>query len=136
EDLGGGQFRTVDAVKRYSRLDQYMMGLIPASQVPTFFYVENPTSNKQRADAPQIGVSFTGTRRDVLVNDVIAVNGTRDPSSDAAPHTFRQAFILVVSSGRSTDATQVQKLDRIRSQWETYFGTATEGRMSGNTRLR
>ena len=42
EDLGGGQFRTVDAVKRYSRLDQYMMGLIRPSSVPTFFYVESP----------------------------------------------------------------------------------------------
>src|SRR5262249_2910964 len=29
EDQGGGQFRTVDAVKRYSRLDQYMMGAVP-----------------------------------------------------------------------------------------------------------
>jgi predicted small secreted protein len=136
EDQGGGQFRTVDAVKRYSRLDQYMMGLIPASQVPTFFYVESPNSNKVRGDAPSIGVSFTGTRRDVLIDDVIAVNGARVPGSDTAPHTFRQAFIFVISAGRTTDAAQVQKLDRIRSQWEAFFGTATEGRMSGNTRLR
>jgi len=136
EDQGGGQFRTVDAVKRYSRLDQYMMGLIPASQVPPFFYVESPVSSHQRADAPQINVSFTGTRRDVLIDDVIAVQGARTPAFDTAPHTFRQAFIFVVSSGHATDASQVQKLDRIRSQWETFFGTATEGRMGGNTRLR
>ena len=32
EDLGGGSFRTVDAVRRYSRLDQYAMGLIPAGR--------------------------------------------------------------------------------------------------------
>jgi hypothetical protein len=136
EDQGGGQFRTVDAVKRYSRLDQYMMGLIPPSQVPTFFYVENPSSNKQRGDAPQINQSFTGTRRDVLIDDVIAINGARSPASDVAPHTFRQAFIYVVSNGRTADSALVAKLDRIRSQWETFFGTATEGRMSGNTRLR
>ena len=136
EDQGGGQFRTVDAVKRYSRLDQYMMGLIPASQVPTFFYVENPSSNKQRGDAPQVNISFTGTRRDVLIDDVIAINGARSPTSDVAPHTFRQAFIYIVSNGRTADSALVAKLDRIRSQWETFFGTATEGRMSGNTRLR
>jgi hypothetical protein len=136
EDQGGGQFRTVDAVKRYSRLDQYMMGLIPPSQVPTFFYVENPSSNKQRGDAPQINQSFTGTRRDVLIDDVIAINGARSPASDVAPHTFRQAFIYIVSNGRTADSALVAKLDRIRSQWETFFGTATEGRMSGNTRLR
>jgi len=136
EDQGGGQFRTVDAVKRYSRLDQYMMGLIPPSQVPTFFYVESPSSNKQRGDAPQINQSFTGTRRDVLIDDVIAINGARVPASDVAPHTFRQAFIYIVSNGRTADSALVAKLDRIRSQWETFFGTATEGRMSGNTRLR
>ena len=44
EDQGGGPFRTTAAVKRFSRLDQYAMGLVSASQVPTFFYVENPTN--------------------------------------------------------------------------------------------
>jgi hypothetical protein len=136
EDLSGGQFRTVDAVKRYSRLDQYLMGAIPPSQVPSFFYVENPNSTKVKSDAPQIGVSFSGTRRDVLVDDVIAVNGARSPSSLDSPKVFRQAFIYIVSQGRTTDSGQVAKLDRIRSQWETFFGQATENKMSSNTRLR
>ena len=105
DDLGGGQFKTSDAVKRYSRLDQYAMGLVPASAVPTFFYVENPVSTKARADAPEIGVSFSGTRRDVLINDVIAIHGARSPSSDTAPKTFHQGFVYIVSNGRSLDST-------------------------------
>ena len=136
EDLGGGQFRTVDAVRRYSRLDQYLMGLIPASQVPTFFYVEGPNSPRTRNDAPRIGETFTGTRRDVLVDDVIAIHGARDPSSNESSKTLRQAFILVVSNGRAVDGGQVQKLDRIRTQWETFFLQATENRMTANARLR
>ncbi len=44
EDLGGGSFRTVAAVRRYSLLDQYAMGLVPESQVPPFFYVQNPVN--------------------------------------------------------------------------------------------
>jgi hypothetical protein len=136
EDQGGGQFRTVDAVKRYSRLDQYLMGLIPPSQVPTFFYVENPNSTKARSDGPSIGVSFTGTRRDVLVEDIIAVNGLRVPSSADSPKVHRQAFIYIVSNGRSTDAAQVAKLERIRSQWVTFLQQGTEGRMTADTRLR
>ena len=135
EDQGGGQFRTVDAVKRYSRLDQYLMGAIPPSQVPTFFYVESPVSSKLPASAPQIGVSFTGTRRDVLVDDVIAIHGPRSPSSADSSKTFRQAFIYIVSAGRTLDSGQVSKLDRIRTQWETFFGQATESKMSANTRL-
>jgi hypothetical protein len=136
EDQGGGQFRTVDAVRRYSRLDQYIMGLIPPSDVPTFFYVESPVSTKVKTDGPSIGVSFTGTRRDVLVNDVIAVHGPRIPAAADSPKVQRQAFIYIVSSGRSTDAGQVAKLDRIRLQWEAFFLQATEGRMTANTRLR
>jgi hypothetical protein len=136
EDLGGGQFRTTDAVRRYSRLDQYIMGAIPPSQVPTFFYVESPVTNKQPSDAPSIGVSFTGTRRDVLIEDVTSVNGPRIPTAADAPKGVRQAFIYIVSNGRSLDQGQVTKLDRIRSQWEAFFSQATENRMSANTRLR
>ncbi len=136
EDQGGGQFRTVDAVKRYSRLDQYIMGAIPPGSVPTFFYVESPSSSKVKSDAPSIGVSFTGTHRDVLVDDVIAVNGPRTPSAADSSKIHRQAFIYIVSSGRSADSGQVAKLDRIRTQWEAFFGQATENRMTANTRLR
>src|SRR5262249_20792880 len=99
EDQGGGQFRTVDAVKRYSRLDQYIMGAIPPSQVPPFFYVESPNSTKLATDSPQIGVSFTGTRRDVLIDDVIAVNGSRSPSSGETSKVFLQACIQMVDTG-------------------------------------
>ena len=135
-DLGGGQFKTTDAVKRYSHLDQYAMGLIPASAVPSMFYVEAPDSTHAREDAPQTGVTFTGTRRDFLIDDVIAVNGQRSPSSGDAPKTHRQAFIYVVSSGRSADSGQVAKLDAIRKQWETFFAQATDGRMTVLTRLQ
>jgi hypothetical protein len=135
EDLGGGQFRTTDAVKRYSRLDQYAMGLIPPSLVPTFFYVESPSA-RERGSAPAIGVSFTGTRRDVLINDVVAIHGPRIPSSTDSAKTHRQAFIYVVSAGRTAEAGQITKLDRIRQQWETFFSQATEGRMTASTRLR
>lgn len=135
QDQGGGKFLTTDAVKRYSRLDQYLMGLVPPSLVPSFFYVESPDSTHTRADAPQIGVSFTGTRRDVLVADVIAVNGLRIPASADSSKIHRQAFIYIVTAGGSTDATQVAKLDKIRTQWEAFFLGATEGRMTANTRL-
>ena len=82
EDLGGGSFRTTAAVQRYSRLDQYAMGLVSASQVPTFFYVDNPTNvagGRQADSAPRVGVTFNGTRRDVLIEDIIAINGPRVP---------------------------------------------------------
>ena len=106
EDLGGGQFRTTDAVKRFSRLDQDMMGLVGPGSVPTFFYVESPNSPKTRSDAPSIGVSFTGTRRDVLIEDIIAVNGPRSPVGGPSPpgSTVRPSSTSSATAARWTTA--------------------------------
>jgi hypothetical protein len=139
EDLGGGSFRTTASVQRYSRLDQYAMGLVPESQVPPFFYVESPTNvspNRSASDAPRVGVTFNGTRRDVLIQDIIAVHGPRVPSAADSPRVHRQAFIYLVTAGRSQDAGQVDKVDRIRRQWETFFLQATDNRMRADTRLQ
>jgi hypothetical protein len=139
QDNGGGSFETVAAVERYSLLDQYAMGLIPASDVPPFFYVENPTNvtpPREAADAPRVGVRFNGTRRDVLIQDVIAIHGNRNPSSAQAPRVHRQAFLFVVGAGRTPGSAQVDKVDRIRREWESFFFSATNGRMRAQTNLQ
>jgi hypothetical protein len=139
EDLGGGAFRTVASVQRYSRLDQYAMGLIPESEVPTFFYVQNPVNvspSRDADDAPRVGVTFNGTRRDVLIQDIVAINGPRVPSSAESSRVHRQAFVFVVGAGRSASSADISKIDRIRREWEEFFQQATEGRMRAETRLR
>ncbi|HET9262637.1 MAG TPA: hypothetical protein VFO14_06310 [Vicinamibacterales bacterium] len=139
EDLGGGSFQTVAAVERYSLLDQYAMGLVPASEVPPFFYVENPVNSspsRDRDDPPQVGVRFNGTRRDVLIQDIIAEQGNRVPSSGSSPRVHRQAFVFVVGAGRTMDSAHVDKVDRIRREWETFFREATDRRMRAETALR
>jgi hypothetical protein len=139
EDLGGGSFRTTAAVERYSRLDQYAMGLLAESQVPPFFYVENPVNIDPPRDAesgPRVGVRFNGTRRDVLIQDIVAVEGPRVPAAAQSPRIHRQAFVYVVSAGRTPSAGQIDKADRIRRAWEPYFLRATDGRMQVDTRLQ
>jgi hypothetical protein len=139
EDLGGGSFRTVAAVQRYSRLDQYAMGLLSESQVTPFFYVDNPTNvtgDREASSAPRVGVTFNGTRRDVLLQDVIAVLGPRSPSAADSPRVHRQAFLFIVSNGKTPDSAQIAKVDRIRKAWETFFFQATDGRMQAITSLR
>jgi hypothetical protein len=139
EDLGGGSFRTVGAVQRYSRLDQYAMGLLSEFSVGEFFYVENPTnmsSNRTSESSPEIGVTFNGTRRDVLISDIVAILGRREPSAADSARVHRQAFVYLVSSGRTADAGQVSKLENIRRAWEAFFFQATERRMQAITTLR
>ena len=139
EALGGGAFRTVATVSRYSLLDQYAMGLVGPSQVPPFFYVEAPTNvvpDREREDSPDTGVTFNGTKREVRIEDVIDAMGRREPSSGSSPRTHRQAFVYVVSNGRTLVQAQVDKLDRIRREWASAFRTATNNRMTLETKLR
>ena len=65
-----------------------------------------------------------------------AAEGQRSPTSSDAPKVHRQAFLLLVSSGRSPDAAQIAKVDGIRRAWEPFFFQATEQRMTAITRLR
>lgn len=138
EDLGGGSFRTTAAVERYSALDQYAMGLRSTAEVPPVFYVENPvnvTGNRTKDSNPRVGVTFSGTRRSVLIQDVVDVLGPRSPDASAAPKLHRQAFIYVVGNGSSADPAAIAKIDRFRRAWEPFFQTATDGRMRVETRV-
>jgi hypothetical protein len=138
EALGGGAFRTVAAAQRYSRLDMYAMGLATPAEVSPFFYVDSPINvqpDRNRESAPRTGVTFNGTRRDVLLQDVIDVMGARQPTAAESPRQHRQAFVYILSRG-ATPGADVQKLDRIRREWPAFFQRATEGRMTVETSLR
>lgn len=139
EALGGGQFRTTATVQRYSRLDQYAMGLLSADQVPPFFYVESPVSvvpSRGPTSAPQTGVTFSGTRRDVLMADVVAAMGPRAPSAAESPKIWRQAWIYVVRRGTSAGQADVARINGWRTAWQAFFLEATEGRMRLEATLR
>ncbi|HET7293877.1 MAG TPA: hypothetical protein VFM88_15740 [Vicinamibacteria bacterium] len=133
---GGGTFRTVGSGLRYSPLDQYLMGLRRPDEVPPFFLVRNPTglSSTSPAQAPQTGVNFSGTRRDVAIAEVIAAMGSRNPGGSTRLPAFRQAF-LYVAVGGPADANAVAKLDAIRQQWPGQFQRSTDGRRAVETRL-
>ena len=138
QDLGNGSFRTVEAVARYSLLDQYAMGLVDKTQVPPFFYVESPTNvspARSASSSPAVGVTFSGTRRNVTIDDVVAIHGDRSPSAAASPRVYRQAFVYIVSAGGTVDAAAIQKIDRIRVAWDQFFSRATDSRMRAETRL-
>lgn len=73
-------------VRRYSPFDLYAMGLLAEAEVPRAFYVQGPSGASQdRESAPRTGVSFTGTRREVSVGDVVAAMGPRNPPAASAP---------------------------------------------------
>jgi hypothetical protein len=150
EDLGNGRFRTVAATFRYSPLDQYVMGLRPASEVPPSFVVANPTlpaslptgfpafcrdPRELPGCSPFVGLQFSGTRRNVTMDQFISALGPRSPAFEDAPKDFRLAFILVTSRGQAPRPSSLQKLEAFRTEWSLFFAEAVERRGTMNSDL-
>jgi hypothetical protein len=140
EDRGGGRFETVDFARRYSALDQYVMGLRAPEEVPPVFFVERaddfrPSRAYRASNAPEAGVSFTGVRREVRIEDVVAELGPRVPDHTRSPRLMRQAFVLV--SDAESPASEARRLAvaRIRSRFEQDYARATGGRGAVETTL-
>ena len=135
EDLGGGAFRTTSTSEKYSRLDQYAMGLASPAEVPGWFFVDAPISNRDRETGAIAGITFNGTRRDVLIEHVIEALGPRVPAATDAPRVHRQAFVFVRRTSAVLDPQDLARLARIREQFGPFFSRATDNRMTVRTTI-
>ena len=117
-------------------------GALPAfdSQILAQRFVDGadnfrPNRAFKSSSSPEAGISFTGLRRDVTIEDVVAAMGPRTPDATRAPRVLRQAFVLV--SDESAPATPVRRdaLARIRARFGPYYREATEGRGSADSTL-
>ena len=140
-DNSNGTFTSDEATERFSALDQYIMGLRSAAEVPSFFFINNPTNTGGRtsSSAPAIGVTVNGTRQNVTVNQIQTCEGSRSPSSGFTAvnqtTTWKQAFVLLIPEGTTAPSGDVTKIDTIRTAWVSYFNTGTDGRGSVDTTL-
>lgn len=137
-DQGGGRFETVDIARRFSALDQYAMGLRTEAEVPPFFFVDAPDDFRPNrpyrpSSSPEVGVRFTGFRRDLRIADVAAAMGPRVPA--LGPRIFRQAYVLVEDERAPATEARVQAADRIRRRFEAFFPLATDNRGQVETLL-
>ncbi|MGH9896753.1 MAG: hypothetical protein ACREA0_33080, partial [bacterium] len=134
-DNGNGTFATTGASEHYSALDQYLMGLRAPQEVEGTFLVKTAGITPDPARPPELGVTVFGSRENVTVDQIIAANGPRIPSSLVAPKNFNFAFVLVIPRNASPDPEQVAHLDRIRREWGPFFAQATGSRARAGTEL-
>lgn len=123
---------------RYSELDQYLMGLRPASDVSPFFFIRSPSPHVDPAEPPGTGpTQLRGTRVELTIDDVIAVEGERTPKFGEAPHMTREAFVLFVLEGTPQEQIEreVARIENVRRNWQRYFYEATGRRMRAITTL-
>jgi uncharacterized protein (TIGR03437 family) len=86
---------------------------------------------------PQSGISISGDRLDIGVNDVIAAEGRRTPDSTVAQRHYRFGFILVVAQGAldSLLTDSIQQVETYRQQFPAFFAKAATGNAAAETTL-
>lgn len=137
-DNGDGTFESLEAAARYSALDHYLMGIRSPRDVPPFFLIVPPDGYTRRSPSspPEVGAVVPGTPKVISLSQIAQVEGWRAPAYPQAPRLFRQAFILVVPRGETASVADLEKLDRLRQEWEVFFRIATGGRARISTRLK
>jgi len=135
-DNGNGTFTSVNLIDGYSRLDHYLMGLRPASDVPDTFVITNASAGgRTRETNPTPNVTATGTKQTVTMNQILQANGARNPASTTSQKSFRAAVVLLVKQGTQPSSTTLSKIARYRLTWESYFAQSTDFLGTINTGL-
>ena len=106
----------------YSYLDLYLMGLIAPSEVPDFFILRN--LQRQGVDANGHPI-FKADRTKVTINDVIAVEGPREPDVDHSQKLFNTGMVIVLRHGDKLPPDLVKNVEGIRERWIDYWSTTT-----------
>ena len=132
------RFETIAATQTYSELDQYLMGLLDASEVSAMFLVKDPTAARglgSRGRSPEVGVTFDGVRQEIRIEDIIAAAGERRPGFMASQKHFRHAFALVVEDIDSPDEDTIRLLEQLRRSWLAFVRVHLGNRTTVNTEL-
>lgn len=124
-DNGDGTFTTLSQRASYNLLDLYLMGLVPAREVPDKFYVALASGPEPDVAAPEFGVTFTGQRVDVTMDQILASLGTRRPSVENSPKNFNIGFILLAKDGQRASQTSIDKVNQFAEEIEGLFRRST-----------
>ena len=117
----------------YSYLDLYLMGLIAPSEVPDFFMLRNLSPAGRDANGHPV---FKADRTKISIQDVIAVEGPRQPDVDHAQKQFNTGIVVIVEHGKKPSRELLERADGIRKAWMDYFATATGHRASMTTMVK
>ena len=142
-DHGGGDFEAVKLDKyQFSDLDLYLMGLMPPEEVQPWFLIQDPhdcidSSKEDMSCADPDGFNFAadqyrikGTRVDIDIDDVIAVEGPRIPAFGEAPSEFNLSFLLIKRPEEVLCDEDLDVIEEVVERSLTQWVDQTRGRAS------
>lgn len=137
-DNGNGAFTTPsqNGAYSYSWHELYLMGLASTAEASQpWFYVANSNPPLGLAYNPPLGRIYSGTRKDVTLQQVLDAMGPRIPSVETSPKTFTVLFVLMDHADSPATSEEISQIMARRSDFARYFAVATGNRASMITRL-
>lgn len=136
-DHGDGTFTAPDPVANfgYTWHELYLMGLARPEEVDDWYWIGNSDPSLGDAYYPPAGITVSGVRHDVTIDDVIQAMGPRSPSYTGSQRRFRVPFVLVYRPGDPPSQDQLALLEERRATFTSIFPRITGMRASVDTRL-
>ena len=124
---GNGTFTSTPTYANisYSGYDLYLMGLLPAADVPSWFYLENCNPPVPLSYWPASNTTVSATQKNVTVTMLTDAMGARVPDSTAAPHDFFMPLVLVVRPGQEPSAEDWAFMLKVRDGYGDAFHSET-----------
>jgi hypothetical protein len=146
-DNGDGTFTTdVDAEPAFCPLDLYIMGFLPAEEVPPTFVIADPVGPRTASSGPEhvsptFGpITVSGVRVDVTIDQIVGSLGPRSPTAAQSQRDFAVLPVLVLGPDeiltRATLDGVVARMAEFEAAWARFagahstmtFGVTDEGR--------
>ena len=128
-DLANGLFRTPEAgewAASFAWHELYLMGLARPEEVTPWWYIADANPTLPLEYFPPGGVTVTGTRVNVGVQQIVGAMGPRDPAFESSQKEFRALFVILERPGPPVGPELLNS--RYRTQLEEAFSRATGGR--------
>lgn len=130
----------VDKIE-FCPMNLYLMGLLPAESVPPLKLLVNI---RDENDLPVGGISSYAKRvsapltvkadtREILVDEIIAAEGRRDPNVGFSAQKIHQAWVYVYRDFGSSSSVDIKALRSLQDRWDTFFHQATGGLSTMNS---
>ncbi len=139
EESSVGQFEVGAKNEAFSPLDLYLLGLLDASEVPPFFFIDE-LRNEDGFALPEsaelfVGERVLGRRVDLSIEEIISANGMRARESSQ----LNAVFVVLTAPGESATSTsamaKVAEVEQLREELEQRWNELTEGRGTLCTKL-
>lgn len=126
--LGGDEYQLTESRQRLSRWDLYLAGFASAAEVPPLTLLRSQEIDP--LGLPEIGRRVRASAELIDIDQLVAAEGERVPSSADAQRHFTAALVFLSRSGQNPEPQQLAQLQRFATRFESYFQSITEGRAS------